>query len=124
MVSEKPLNEIEEEMVSYLLNVDDMNYTTLSMDEIEMQRASYLLNVDDMNYTMLHETLIPGYKSSIVPDLSDIQGLELINNVMTGKEDLRSLELIATQSQIEFPKRKFQRVRPATLEDEIADSSY
>lgn len=138
MVSTNPLNEIEQEMCSYLLNVDDMNYTMLcepfvfgsksnSMSEIEMQRCSYLLNMDDMNYTMLCEPLITRYKSAMAPDMSDIGGLEkisLLNGLMDKEDSLESMELIGTQVQMEFPKRKCYPLRPATLEDEIADSSY
>jgi hypothetical protein len=138
MVSTNPQNEIEQERISYLLNVDDMNYTMLcepfvfrsksnSMSEIELQRASYLLNVDDMNYTMLCEPLITRYKSALASDRSNIGGLEkisLVNGLICKEESLQSMELIDTQGQIDFPKRKFQQVRPATLEDEIADSSY
>ncbi|MCZ7401482.1 MAG: hypothetical protein O8C61_04600 [Candidatus Methanoperedens sp.] len=138
MVSTNPLNEIEQEMCSYLLNLDDMNYTMLceplvsgsksnSMSEMELQRCSYLLNVDDMNYTMLCEPLITRYKSDMSLNISDIAGLEkisLVNGLVCKEDSLESMELIGTQGQMEFPKRKFQQVRPATLEDEIADSSY
>ena len=138
MVSTNPLNEIELEMCSYLLNVDDMNYTMLCepfvfaskskcMSELDLERATYLLNVDDMNYTMLCEPLITRYRSGITPE-SDIRGLEkisLLNGLIGKEEGLESLELIDTQSQTEFPKRKFHPLRPATREDELAeDSSY
>lgn len=133
------LNEIEQEMISYLLNVDDMNYSMLCepvsfgsmsncIGEIEELRASYLLNIDDMNYTMLCEPLIARSKSALFPDISNINGLEkisLLNGLICKEESLESMELIDTQRQIEFTKRKFQPLRPATLEDEIAqDSSY
>ena len=138
MVSTNPLNEIEQEMCSYLLNVDDMNYAMLcesftfgsksnSMSEIEQLRASYLTNVDDINYTMLCEPLITRYKSALAPDRSYMGGLEklsLVNGLIYKEESLESMELICTQGQLKFPNRKFQQVRPATLEDEIADSSY
>ncbi len=138
MVSTNPLNEIEQEMCSYLLNVDDMNYTMLcepfvfasksnSMSEIEMQRASYLLNVDDMNYTMLCEPPVTRYKSALVPDRSNmgrVAKLSMVNGLKYKDDSLESMELIGTHGQMEFPKRKFQQVRPATLEDEIAESSY
>jgi len=86
-ISVKTLNEIEKEMYSYLLNVDDINYRMLcepfvfeskpsSMNEIEMQRASYLLNVDDMNYSMLYDPMIMRYKTDINPDKLNIRGLE------------------------------------------------
>ncbi len=138
-ISDNTLNEIEQEMVSYLLNLDDMNYTMLCesvffgsksncMSEIELQRASYLLNVDDMNYTMLCEPLITRHKSSMVPDIPNIRGLEkisLVNGLRCKEESLESMELIENQHQIEFPKRKFHPLRPATIEDELArDPSY
>jgi len=138
MVSTNPQNEIEKERISYLLNVDDINYTMLcepfvfgsnsnSMSEIELQRASYLLNVDDMNYIVLSEPLITRYKSDMPANISNIEALEkisLVNGLISKEDSLESMELIGTQGQIEFPKRKFQQVRPATLEDEIADTSY
>jgi len=138
MVSTNPLNEIEQEMCSYLLNVDDMNYTMLcepfvfgsksnSMSEIELQRATYLTNVDDINYTMLCEPIITRYKSALAPDISNMGGLEklsLVNGLIYKEDSLESMELIGTHGLMEFPKRKFQQVRPATLEDEIAESSY
>jgi len=125
-------------MCSYLLNVDDMNYTMLcesfvfgsksnSMSEIELQRASYLTNVDDMNYTMLCEPLITRYKSALSPDRSNMGGLEklsLVTGLICKEDSLQSTELFDTQGQIEFPKRKIQQVSPATLDDEIAESSY
>jgi len=88
--SKNTLNEIEQEMVSYLLNVDDMNYTMLCeplvfgsklnyMSEIDMQRASYLLNVDDLNYTMLSEPQITRYKIVMAPDRSNMGELEKLS---------------------------------------------
>ena len=82
-LDEKTLNEIEQEMVSYLLNVDDMNYTMLCepvffgsksncMSELDLERCSYLLNVDDMNYTMLCEPLVTRYKSAMTLSLIHI----------------------------------------------------
>jgi|GEM_PF-1540506 len=138
MVSTNPLNEIEQEVCSYLLNVDDMNYTMLcepftlgsksnNMSEIELQRASYLANVDDINYTMLCEPPINIYKSAHAPERSNMGGIEklsLVNGLIYKEEKLDSVELIGTQGQMEFPNRKFQQIRPATLEDELADSSY
>jgi hypothetical protein len=139
MVSENPLNEIEQEMCSYLLNVDDMNYTMLcepvvfasksnSMSELDMQRCSYLLNVDDMNYTMLCEPLITRYKSAMTLDMSNMGGmmrLSLVDGLKSSEESLESMELVDAQSQMEFPKRKFHPLRPATMEDELSkDPSY
>lgn len=139
MVSTNPLNEIEQETCSYLINVDDMNYTMLceplafgcksnSVSEIELQRASYLINVDDINYTMLCEPLVTRYNSALAPDRSNMGGvakLSMVNGLIYKEDSLESMELIGTQGQMEFPKRKFQQVRPATLEDELAgDSSY
>lgn len=139
MVSENPLSEIEQEMCSYLLNIDDMNYSMLcepvvfrstsnSMSELDMQRCSYLLNVDDMNYTMLCEPLITKYKSAMTPDMSNmgrLMRISLVDGLKSKDESLESMELMDTQSQMEFPKRKFHPLRPATMEDELAkDSSY
>lgn len=137
-LNENTLNEIEQEMVCYLINVDEMNYTMLcepvalesksnTMSEIEMQRACYLLNVDDMNYTMLCEPLITRYRSAIAPDRSKIGGLEklsLVSGLACIEDSQGYMELFDNQSQIEFTKRKIQTLRPATLEDEIAESSY
>jgi len=135
--SKNTLNEIEQEMISYLLNVDDMNYTMLCeplvfgsklncMSEIDMQRASYLLNVDDLNYSMLSEPLITRYETVMAPDRSNMEELEklsMVNGLISKEDSLESMELIGTQGQIEFPKRKFQTARPATLEDEIAEDT-
>jgi hypothetical protein len=136
-ISEKTLNEIEQEMVSYLLNVDDMNYAMLyeplvfgnksnSMSEIQEQRASYLLNLDDLNYEMLAGSLTTGKKSPFTPRISNIEvlgKLNLVNDLVYREEGLGSYELINAQSQIEFPKGKFHPLRPATLEDEVADDT-
>jgi hypothetical protein len=137
-LNENTLNEIELEMCLYLLNVDDMNYTMLCehvvfrsesnyMSEIELQRCSYLLNVDDMNYTMLCEPLIARYKSDMAPDISNIGGMariHLVDGLNSSEDSLESMELIDTQSQIEFPRRKFQQLRPATLEDERTEITF
>jgi len=101
--------------------------STNPLNEIEQEMCSYLLNVDDINYTMLCEPLITRYKSALAPDRSNMGGLEklsLVNGLIYKEDSLESMELIGTQGQMEFPKRKFQQVSPATLEDEIADSSY
>jgi len=138
-LNEKTLNEMEQEMVSYLLNVDDMNYTMLcepvffgnisnGMSELDLQRTSYLLNVDDMNYTMLCEPLVTRYKSAMSPNMSNIGGVEkmsLVNGMVCQEDNFGSLELIDAQGQTEFPKRRFHPLRPATMEDEVAeDPSY
>jgi hypothetical protein len=137
--NENTLNEIEQEMMCYLLNVDEMNYTMLCepvifgsksnyMSELDEQRCSYLLNLDDMNYTMLCEPLVTRYKSAMTPDMPNfvrLEKLSLIDEII-GKEDSHeSVELIDIQRQSEFPKRKFHPLRPATMEDEVAeDPSY
>jgi hypothetical protein len=138
-IDERTLNEMEQEMVSYLLNVDDMNYTMLyepvffgnkskGMSELDSQRTSYLLNVDDMNYTMLCEPLITRYKSAMSPNISNIGGVEkmsLLSGMECHEDSYGSMELIEAQGKTEFPKRGFHPLRPATMEDEIAeDSSY
>jgi len=125
---EKTLNEMEQEMVSYLLNVDDMNYTMLcepvffenkskiGMTELDLQRASYLLNVDDMNYIMLCELWLPDINRH-GPGYIRYRGNcknKSVEGLKSKEECLGTMELIET-SQIEFPKRKFRPLRPATF---------
>ncbi len=98
-----------------------------TLNEIEQEMVCYLINVDDMNYTMLCEPLITRYRSAMAPDRSNRGGLEkisLVSELACNEDSQGYMELFDNQSQIEFPKRKFQQLRPATLEDEIADSSY
>jgi hypothetical protein len=134
MVSKNTLNEIEQEMCSYLLNVDDMNYTMLcepfvfgnksnSMSEIELQRASYLLNLDDINYAMLDEPLVIRNKPAMTPNsyIGVIGEINLVNGLLYTEDNKKITELVDIQSQIEFPTIKFQQLRPATLKYELAD---
>jgi hypothetical protein len=64
--------------------------STNPQNEIEQERVSYLLNVDDIIYTMLSEPLITRYKSDMPANISNIGAFQ----------------------------------QAATLEDEIAESSY
>ncbi|MFA4956439.1 MAG: hypothetical protein WC556_05635 [Candidatus Methanoperedens sp.] len=72
-----------------------------TLNEIERERASYLLCLDDMCYEILCETLVVGNKSAMTQDTH-----------------------IEVFGEIKFPNRNIHHVRPATLEDEIAESSY
>ena len=105
-----------------------MGISDNTLNEIEQERVSYLLNMDDMIYAMMAEPLTTGNKFILNPNISNIGGLEklnLVNSLVNVEESTGSLELIDTQPQIEFPKRKFHPLRPATLSDELAeDSSY
>lgn len=116
-------------MVSTLLyGVKKMGLNENTLNEIEQEMVCYLIDVDDMYYTMLCEPLVTRYKSAMAPNIKDIEGLEkisLVSGLVCKEDNFGSMELIDTQQQIEFPKRRFQPLRPATLEDEIAeDSSY
>lgn len=96
-----------------------------TLNEIDRERVSYLLNIDDLNYAMLEGHTIIG-KSSYLTDMSNdgLEKIKLVKNLVSRDVNTDPETLMDTQSQIEFPKRKYQ-VRPATMEDEIAgDSSY
>lgn len=93
-----------------------------TQDEIERERASYLLNLDDMNYAMLSEPLVIRNKSDITPNsyIGVFGEINLVNGLIYTEDCKEFTELIDIQNQIEFPNRKFQQVRPATLENELA----
>jgi hypothetical protein len=107
-----------------LLGVKQMRISENALNEIEQELCSYLLNVDDLIYTMLCEPLIR-HKSAVTPKMPSIGGLEkisLVNELTHREENLEYMELIDVHSQMEFPKRKFQQVRPAILEDELVQN--
>jgi hypothetical protein len=76
----------------------------------------------------LFSVKIQRFIDAIAPDRSnmgELEKLSLVNGLISKEDSLESMELIGTQVKMEFPKRKFQTARPATLEDEIAeDPSY
>lgn len=100
------------------------NENTLS--EIEQERATYLLNLDDMNYAMLAEPLVIRKKSDMTPNsYVGVMGEINLNGLIYTEDSKEFTELVDIQSQIEFPTRQFQQLRPATLKDELAqDPSY
>lgn len=103
-----------------------MGISDNTLNEIDQERASYLLNLDDMNYAMLAEPLVTRIKSAINPYMPNIVGLKKLSlkDALEQEASKHSMEL-EKPSQIEFPKRKIQPLRPETLENEIAqDSSY
>ena len=105
-----------------------MGISDNTLNEIEQERVAYLLNTDEIIYAMMAEPLTTGKKFTLNPNISNIKGLEklnLVNSLVYEEESMGSLELMDTQRQLEFPKRKFHPLRPATLSDELAeDSSY
>jgi hypothetical protein len=105
-----------------------MGFSKNTLNEIEQEMVSYLLNVDDLNYTMLSDPLITRHKTVMAPDRSntgELEKLSLVKGLISKEDSLESMELIGTQVQMEFPKRKVQTARAATSEDEIAeDPSY
>jgi len=97
-----------------------------TLNEIEQERTSYLLNLDDMNYELLAEPLIIGNNSAMTQNsyigiMGEINLVNLYTDEYTGNNEFT--KILDIQSQIEFPKRKFQQVRPATLEDELSENS-
>lgn len=50
--------------------------------------------------------------------------MDLILDIIYTEDSKEFTELIDSQNQIEFPTRKFQQLRPATLEEELAEYPY
>lgn len=98
-----------------------------TQNEMEQERVSYLLNLDDMNYAMLAEPLVIRTKSAMTSNsyIGVIGELNLAKGLINTEDRKEFTELIDIQSQIEFPTRKFQPLRPAPLKDGLAeDPSY
>jgi hypothetical protein len=98
-----------------------------TLNEIEEEMICYLLNVDDINYTMLCEPQVTRYKHASTQHMPNIVGLEklnLIGEIISNEDSVHPMEF-EQPILSEFPKRKFQPLRPATMEDELAkDTSY
>jgi hypothetical protein len=95
-------------------------------NEMEQERASYLHNLDDINYAMLAEPLVIRNKSTMTPNsyIGVFGEINLVDGLIY-TEDKDIMEIIDSQSQIDFPSRKFQQLRPVTLKYELPeDPSY
>lgn len=103
-----------------------MKYNENTQNEIEQERASYLLNLDDMNYAMLDEPIVMRNKSAMTQNsYIGVMGEINLNGLIYTEDSTEFTELIESQNQIDFPARKFQPLRPATLQNELAkDHSY